>query len=128
MIIIYSIAISLLLGSDSSRTKYKSDFFKDLDLKLNYNPSEILPKEPADKYANFNKSKSTLYIDSIKNIAKNYIPTPPNSSDIIIMETNKPTNIAKNKRISSFFLSLIDRNGFMYCSKENMIDFMIKRF
>tara|TARA_Y100001970_G_scaffold288906_1_gene417645 strand:+ start:1422 stop:2309 length:888 start_codon:yes stop_codon:yes gene_type:complete len=91
MIIIYSIAISLLLGSDSSRTKYKSDFFKDLDLKLNYNPSEILPKEPADKYANFNKSKSTLYIDSIKNIAKNYIPTPPNSSDIIIMETNKGT-------------------------------------
>ena len=90
--IIYIIIISLLFSeSDSSKVTTKTNYFKDLDLKIELDPKEILPKDPAQKYAGTYSNITTVSIDSIKNIAKNYIPTPVNHNDIIIMETTKGT-------------------------------------
>jgi len=89
--IIYIIIISLLFAELDSNKAITKKYFKDFDLNMNLDPRDILPTEPADKYAGVYNNISSASIDSIKNYAKDYVPTPVNSNDIIIMETNKGT-------------------------------------
>ena len=90
MIINYFIIISLLFcSSDSNRVVTKNNYFNNLDLKLNLNPRDILPKYAADKYAGVSNAISDNLIDTIKVNAKEYTPSVVSSDDIIVMETSK---------------------------------------
>jgi len=92
MILILFISIFFLFAeSDSTEVISKTNYFKNLDLKISLDPREILPRDPAQKYAGIYSNINSVSIDSIKAIAKSYIPTSPKINDIIIIKTTKGT-------------------------------------
>ena len=64
------------------------NFFKDLDLNLNYKPKDILPSDPIKKDSGGKFYLNNTIIDSIRNVANNFKPTEVLESDIIIIKTN----------------------------------------
>ena len=73
---------------NESNPEKSKDFFKDFNLKLNYKPKDILPPGPVKKHGGDERNISNIQIDSIKNAARNFIPSEVLNSDIIIMKTN----------------------------------------
>ncbi len=91
MIIFFISTMFLFAQSDSSEVPANTNYFKDLNLKLDLNTKQILPKNPESKYPGFKRKVSSATIDSIQAVSKNYIPTTPSLNDTIIMETTKGT-------------------------------------
>ena len=79
--------LDISLSNDS--LKLKTDYFKGLKLdKININTKEVLT-QPSKKYAGQYDYINSTRIDSIKQIAYDFIPTEISNNDTIIIETTK---------------------------------------
>ena len=93
MNIFLSLLFSFLFSiSDSDSIKLKTNYFDNLKLNnLNLNVEDIFPKSSLKEYAGDFDYLSSSEIDSIKEAAKYFNPSPVASNDTIIIETTKGT-------------------------------------
>jgi len=86
----FIITFQIAIGGDS--IKIKTDYFKGLKLKtVALELDDILAKEPLKKYTGQNSHITQNQIDSIRLVAKNYIPSEISLLDTIVIETTKGT-------------------------------------
>jgi len=88
ILFLYFSILDISLSNDS--LKLKTDYFKGLKLdKININAKEVLTLQPLKKYAGQYDYINSTKIDSIKQIAYDFIPTEISNNDTIIIETTK---------------------------------------
>ena len=79
-------------GISKDSLKFKTDFFKNLKLNpVDIELEDILTVQPLKQYAGENSHITKNQIDSIKLVAKNYIPSEVSALDTIVIETTKGT-------------------------------------
>ena len=72
--------------------KIKTDYFKDLKLnKINIKAEDVLTLHPLKQYTGQYDYITTNRIDSIKQVASNFVPTEISSNDTIVIKTTKGT-------------------------------------
>jgi len=77
-------------GISKDSLKFKTDFFKNLKLNpVDIELEDILTVQPLKQYAGENSHITKNQIDSIKLVAKNYIPSEVSALDTIVIETTK---------------------------------------
>ena len=88
ILFLYFAILDISLSNDS--LKLKTDYFKGLKLdKININAKEVLTLQPLKKYAGQYDYINSTRIDSIKQMAYDFIPTEISNNDTIIIETTK---------------------------------------